>query len=110
MPTKPTFINTLANNAPAGAGALSLASIPAVYIGTRPIFAVNPVNINMKANLSQNVFKRAAFLRSVSNERPSSLAFCTDRLKNKMPIKTKVMLIAQVNRYFHVPSINTTSY
>ncbi len=50
------FIKALDNNAPAGAGALSLASTPAVYIGTSPSFAVNPVKIKRKESLSQNGF------------------------------------------------------
>jgi len=42
-------MRTLESRAPAGEGALSFASMPAVYIGTNPNLAVNPVNININA-------------------------------------------------------------
>src|SRR6187455_3800682 len=104
MRTKPTFISTLDNNAPAGEGALSLASIPAVYIGTKPNLAVNPVKIKMKASRSQKIFNACPLLIRCLKERSSVPAWGKEKLRNNMPINTKVMLMAQTKTYFHVPS------
>ncbi len=62
---KPRFIKTLESKAPAGAGALSFASMPAVYIGTNPSLAVNPVKMKMKASLSQKGFNLGSLYQQV---------------------------------------------
>ena len=97
-------ITILDNNAAAGPGALSLASTPAVNIGKSPSLAVNPVKINRNANRNQDEFSNELCNNRFLYDKSSECAFANERLKNKMPIKTKVILMAQINTYFHVPS------
>src|ERR1035437_4379947 len=104
MPTKPIHITILDNNAAAGPGALSFASTPAVNIGKSPSLAVNPVKINKNANRNQDEFSNVLCASKFLYDKSSECALTNERLKNKMPIKTKVILMAQIKMYFHVPS------
>ncbi len=61
MPRNPTFIKTLLNKAPAGEGALSFASIPAVYIGTNPDFTGEPGKNKKESKLKPEHIQRTCF-------------------------------------------------
>src|SRR5665648_975282 len=98
------FINTLESKAPAGAGALSLASTPAVNMGTNPNLTVKPVKTKRKDSRNQNGFKLALCANRFLNDKSSEPAFWRARLKNRIPMNMKVTLIAQMKTYFQVPS------
>ena len=97
-------ITILDSKAEAGPGALSFASTPAVNMGNSPSLAVNPVKINKNASRNHDKFRIELCANKFLYDKSSEPALANERLKNKIPINTNVMLMAQIKTYFQVPS------